>query len=165
MKVNKVVFLLLILGSLAKADSFTTMEVLQPDGSFVSLTPGASTPITWTFAPHEVGSASPFLAFFFPLDPLSSTFTSTLTIAGVGSFFTTALDASICGSDPCYGIAALVLPRFYGSRTGTVQFSFGGTTSQTYGFTLMEPVPEPTTLLMFGAGLAAVATKLRRKRA
>jgi hypothetical protein len=149
----------------ARADSFTTMEVLQPDGSFLTLSPTSTTALTWTFAPNELApGSSAFLAFFFPIDAISATFTSTLSINGFKTdVFSTLIDATSCGTDPCFGIAALVLPRFYGTRSGSVKFEFGGQKSPTYHFILTEPIPEPGSLFLVGTGLAAVWGVKRRR--
>src|SRR5678816_1910620 len=138
MRVNKVIFVMMfVVASLvARADSFTSLEILQPDGSSMTLSPTAMNTFTWTFAPNEIApGSSAYAAFFFPLDAVSATFTSTLSIDGFSTdIFSTLLDATLCGSDPCYGIAALVLPRFYGMRQGSVTFTFGDKSSATYHF-------------------------------
>jgi hypothetical protein len=149
----------------ARADSFTTMEVLQPGGTVVALSPDSVSTFTWTFAPNEIAPGSPaYAGFFFPIDPIKAVFNSSLSIDGFGTdVFSILIDARLCGTSPCIGIAALVLPRFYGTRSGSVKFEFGGQKSPTYHFMLTEPIPEPGSLFLVGTGLAAVWGVKRRR--
>jgi hypothetical protein len=55
------------------------------------------------------------------------------------------------------------VPKFIGTKSASIQFSFAGQNSATYQFTMLRPIPEPGTLVLIGTGLLGVAGRVRKK--
>jgi hypothetical protein len=155
----------LLVSSLSFADSFTTVQVNQKNG-FVTLSPETVTPLKLSIGPSVrlKGRPEGYLWFSFPVTPATGIFTTTFTIdwtwpTGFTGPWTQTLmgyfDSTSCAS-PCMGMFLMPIPNFTGTRAGTIHFNWNGTDSETYKFTLMEPVPEPETWALFGIGILSM---------
>lgn len=167
---------LLLIASYAKADSvsFSQMSVFQ-NGSFVALSPDSVASLGMSIPPVAkfFGKPAAYLLFEFPLAETAGVFTSTFTInwtwpSGFTGPWTTTLqsylDTTGCyGWPTCQAIMFIEIPKFTGTKSGSIHFSFAGQESATYNFTMLRPIPEPGTLLLIGTGLLGVAAKFRRK--
>ena len=167
---------LLLVASYAKADSvsFSQMSVFQ-NGAFVTLSPDSVASLRMSIPPTALmfGKPAAYLWFAFPLAETAGLFTSTFTIdwtwstGFTGPWTTTMMswtDTTGCyGAPICQAIMFIEVPKFTGTKAGSIQFSFAGQQSATYSFTMLRPIPEPGTLLLIGTGLLGVAAKFRRK--
>ena len=137
----------ILTAAIAHADTFDNLTILQPVSQ--PITTGVNS-FTWTFVLNQFHPGDPAaLVFSFDIPPIAAAFQSVFALDGyetmVGKAF---IDARLCGTGKCIGSASIILPRFYGTKSGTVQFSFGGKDSRVYQFQLMEPVPERLSILV-----------------
>ena len=146
--------------NLTQVDAFTNqgISIVGPDLTFrvdiagtlpqggtdtlrLTYTEAGSLPQVQTYQVPLYGSVSPPLTLFF-------TFVSPGASAqGVSA----ALTVDLLNSSPDF-----VIP--FGPDAGQLR------DSHTYSFNVVEPVPEPATLLLLGSGLSLIAGRLRRNR-
>jgi hypothetical protein len=131
--------------------------LLGPQISFLvditgTLPPGVTNTLLVTYS--ETGSAPITQMFQIPVfGTVQPPFTLLFTITSPGATFSgtlATLTIDILGSSPDF-----IIPG--GPNAGQRVDSF------TYTFKVVEPVPEPATLLLFGTGLLSIGARLRRR--
>ena len=139
-----------------------------PPNLFVTLNPGTGTSNLGAFTTAEsycVNSATGnvsnglFSFDFANANTLFGTISGTIALPPVGGVATNFFIFSITGGTGLFAGATGTL-----SGPGTLTFIPGGfNLTNTFSGTITT-VPEPTTLLLLGTGLAGVATKMRKRR-
>jgi hypothetical protein len=153
----------LLLVSPAFAATMNTFASQKGGSQLIQLIPGLDPILTNTFAGTPMQGKFPSdLVFETLLAPIGS-FTISFSMTIGGQQFNIPVATYSCTNSGGCGVSAdFTMPTFYHPTSGTLVVNFGGS-AQTFSFTFQSAVPEPTSLLLVGSGLAVFGWWKSRK--